>query len=97
MLTMVYGYEVKWLNDPEWLPWFSYKPLARSGYDIGHGPMQFVRETIVCISTIVKINGTAQPSLVLDNLQETEKLEKAEREKAEEVIARALGSLDLGG
>ncbi len=48
-------------------------------------------------SPIVKINGTAQPSLVLDNLQETEKLEKAEREKAEEVIARALGSLDLGG
>lgn len=100
MLTMVYGYEVKGLNDqrvkaarklaqliiesalpgallinylpfckysirvtqvrrsyiqvqyiPEWLPWFSYNPLARSGYDIGHGPIQFVRETIVCIWT----------------------------------------------
>ena len=38
---------------PEWLPWFSYKPLARYGYDIGqevlHGPMKFVRESIVSI------------------------------------------------
>jgi hypothetical protein len=36
---------------PEWLPRLSYKPLARYGYDIGqevlHGPMQFVRESIV--------------------------------------------------
>lgn len=78
---------------PEWLSWFSYKPLARFGYNIGQevirGPMEFVREAI--------LNGTAQPSLALENLQEAEKLEKAEREKAEEVIARALGSLDLAG
>jgi len=36
---------------PEWLPWLSYKPLARYGYDLGqevkHGPMSFVRESIV--------------------------------------------------
>ncbi|KAI0278749.1 cytochrome P450 [Russula aff. rugulosa BPL654] len=74
---------------PEWLPWLSYKPLARYGYNIGqealHGPMEFVRESI--------FNGTAQPSLALENLQETEVLEKAERGKAEELIARALGSL----
>jgi hypothetical protein len=38
---------------PEWIPWFSYKPLARYGYDIGqevlHEPMEFVRESIVSI------------------------------------------------
>jgi hypothetical protein len=38
---------------PEWLPWFSYKPLARYGYDIGqevlYRPMEFVRETMVSI------------------------------------------------
>ena len=36
---------------PEWPPWFSYKPLARYGHDLGqeavHGPMSFVRESIV--------------------------------------------------
>ncbi len=67
--------------------------------------MQFARETFVSIWMLkgdfenfnhFKLNGTAQPSLALENLQETEKLEKAEREKAEEVIARALGSLGLG-
>jgi hypothetical protein len=38
---------------PEWLRWLSYKPLARYGYDLGqevlHGPMEFVRESIVHI------------------------------------------------
>jgi hypothetical protein len=38
---------------PEWLSWFSYKPLARLGYNIGqevlHGPMEVVREAIVSI------------------------------------------------
>ena len=38
---------------PEWLPWFSYKQLASRGYNTGqevlHGPMDFVRETIVSI------------------------------------------------
>jgi hypothetical protein len=38
---------------PEWLSWFSYKPLARIGYNIGQevlrGPMEFVREAIVNI------------------------------------------------
>ena len=31
---------------PEWLPWLSYKPLARYGYDLGqevlHGLIDFV-------------------------------------------------------
>jgi hypothetical protein len=40
---------------PEWLPWLSYKPLARYGYGIGqevlHEPMEFVRESIVSFRT----------------------------------------------
>ena len=48
------------------------------------------------VHTFCQLNGTAQPSLALENLQETEKLEEPEREKAEEVIAGALGSMDLG-
>jgi hypothetical protein len=36
---------------PEWASWLSYKPLARYGYDLGqevlHGPMEFVKESIV--------------------------------------------------
>jgi hypothetical protein len=36
---------------PEWLPWFSYQPLARLGHELGqavmHGPLEFARECIV--------------------------------------------------
>lgn len=78
---------------PEWLSWFSYKPLARQGRDLGqavmHGPLTFARECIV--------NGTARPSLALDNLQETEKLQGEEREKADKVVAGALGSIYAAG
>jgi len=78
---------------PEWLPWLSYKPLARYGYDLGqevmNGPMSFVRESIV--------NGTAQPSLALENYQEIEKLPGREREEAEKVLAGALGTMYAGG
>jgi len=38
---------------PEWLPWLSYKPLARYGYDLGqvvlHVPMEFAKESIVSV------------------------------------------------
>jgi hypothetical protein len=41
---------------PEWLPWLSYKPLARYGYNVGqevlHEPMKFVREAMVGIWTL---------------------------------------------
>jgi len=74
---------------PEWLPWLSYKPLARYGHDLGqevkYGPMSFVRESIA--------NGTAQPSLALECLQGTENLSGREHKEAEEVIAGALGSI----
>jgi hypothetical protein len=36
---------------PDWVPWFSYKPLARVGHDLGvevlNGPMGFVKEAMV--------------------------------------------------
>ncbi|KAH9956415.1 cytochrome P450 [Russula dissimulans] len=74
---------------PEWVPWLSYKPLARYGYNLGkdvqHGLMAFVRESIP--------SGTARPSLAVKGLQEIENLKGREREKAEEVIAGALGSM----
>lgn len=78
---------------PEWLPWFSYKPLARWGHGIGleavREPMEFVNE---CMS-----NGTAKPSLALEVLQDTEKLCQSEREKATETISGALGSMYAAG
>jgi hypothetical protein len=46
--------------------------------------------------TLYQLNGTAQPSLALESLRETENLEETERKKAEEVIAKALGSMYLG-
>lgn len=36
---------------PEWLPWFSYKPLASVGTELGkqvlYPPIQYVKESIV--------------------------------------------------
>ncbi|KAH9995382.1 cytochrome P450 [Russula compacta] len=79
---------------PEWLPWISYKPLARVGRDLGnqvlYPPIQFVKEGI--------LNGTALPSLALESLQELEKQSTSEpdRDKAEEIIAGALASMYSG-
>jgi hypothetical protein len=74
---------------PEWLPWFSYKPLARIGHDLGqevmHEPIQFVKESM--------LNGTARPSLALRNLQKAERLGGSERVKVEKTIRETLASL----
>ena len=36
---------------PEWLPWFSYKPLARVGRNLAlevlNAPIQFVKDSVV--------------------------------------------------
>jgi hypothetical protein len=98
---------------PEWLPWLSYKPLARFGHELGkqvlYPPIQFVKESIVsnpfleykniqeCQQTTQR-NGTALPSLALENLQEVENrnLSGPDRDKAEETIAAALGSIYSG-
>ena len=55
----------------------------------------------MCLNThthwaICQTNGTARPSLALDNLQETDKLPGPEREKAEKVVAGALASMYVG-
>ncbi|KAI0289331.1 cytochrome P450 [Russula brevipes] len=74
---------------PEWLPWFSYKPLARIGRDLGekvkNDTMQFVRESI--------LDGTAQQSLAHDGLIEAETLSGPEREAHEKAIAETLGTM----
>lgn len=74
---------------PEWLPWFSYKPLARVGHDLGqevmHELIQFVRESM--------LDGTARPSLALENLQKAERLGGSERVKVEQTIQETLASL----
>ncbi|KAI0302456.1 cytochrome P450 [Multifurca ochricompacta] len=76
---------------PEWLPRFSYKPLARYGHAMGvevvNEPIHFVKESI----------GTARPSLALQNLQEIEKLSGSDRDKAERVVSGALASLYSAG
>ena len=53
----------------------------------------------MCLNThraICQTNGTARPSLALDNLQEADKLPGPEREKAEKVVAGALASMYVG-
>ncbi|KAI0253751.1 cytochrome P450 [Lactifluus subvellereus] len=64
---------------PEWLPWFSYKPLARIGYNLGqevlYEPIRFVKESM--------LSGTAQPSLALENFQEMENLCGPDRDRIE--------------
>ena len=47
---------------------------------------------------MLQLNGTALPSLALENFQEIEELELSgsEREKAEETIAGALASIFSG-
>ena len=47
---------------------------------------------------MLQLNGTALPSLALENFQEVEnqKLSGSERDKAEEVFSGALGSIYIG-
>jgi len=74
------------------VPWLSYKPAARAGYNAGqdvlHYPMQFVKDGLK--------NGTACPSLALENLLEIEKMPVEERKGAEDVLAGVLGSMYAG-
>ena len=58
---------------PEWIPWFSYKPLARFGYNLGqevvHEPMRFVKESIVSktVYACVKVDYTSLSRMALLN------------------------------
>ena len=42
---------------PEWLPWFSYKPIARYGYNLGqevtYGQVSLVKESIVRYVSVI--------------------------------------------
>ena len=99
---------------PEWLPWFSYKKLIRVGRELGkqvkYPPIQFVKESMVSnylfrssisqntLKNILQLNGTAVPSLALENLQELEdqNLNGSDHNKVEEVIAGTLASMYTG-
>jgi hypothetical protein len=78
---------------PAWVPYISYKPLAQIGHKLGQemldGSLPFVKESIA--------NGTARPSLALENLQEIEKLSPLERIHAEKTLSGALGSIYSAG
>ena len=49
---------------PESVPWLSYKPLTRSGYNMGqealHGPMEFVKKSIVSILAFQEMSDDSQ-------------------------------------
>jgi hypothetical protein len=55
---------------PEWLPWLSYKPLARLGYSLGqetmHEPIRFVKESMVsdCFVSAHVEELTVSPCLI---------------------------------
>ncbi|KAF8266319.1 cytochrome P450 [Lactarius quietus] len=78
---------------PAWVPYFSYRPLAEIGRNLGRElvdqSMPFVKESIV--------SGTARPSLALDHLQEIEKLSVSDRSEAEKTLSNALASLYAAG
>jgi hypothetical protein len=55
---------------PEWLPWLSYKPLARLGYNIGletmHEPIRFVRESMVRDFLCLRVRRTHCAALIVE-------------------------------
>jgi len=78
---------------PEWVPWFSYKPLARFGRglveEVRDNPMKFVRENM--------LNRKTRHSIALDSLEDAEKFSGSEREDYETAIAQTLGSMQTAG
>jgi hypothetical protein len=56
---------------PEWLPWLSYKPLARIGHNLGnevvYTPLQFVKESIVSshLSGRITTSQVAQNTIIV--------------------------------
>ncbi|KAI9454956.1 cytochrome P450 [Russula earlei] len=78
---------------PEWLPWLSYKPLARFGHALAEkvkdDPMKFVRESMQ--------DGTARESIASAGLKEAEILSGSEREGQERAISETLGTMYTAG
>ncbi|KAN0125502.1 cytochrome P450 [Russula decolorans] len=74
---------------PSWVPYFSYEPLARIGRKISerikNEPIEFVKNALH--------NGKAVHSLASEHLQELEDLVGPPRQRQEEIVVAALGSL----
>jgi len=95
---------------PSWVPYFSYKPLARIvrklNERIRNEPIDFVKNALVCGDDVPGIridqrcmsqrNGTGVQSLASEHLQELESLGGSERQKQEEIIKVAMGSMYSG-
>jgi len=78
---------------PSWVPYFSYKPVARIVRKLSermrNEPIDFVKNALH--------DGTAKHSLASEHLQELECLVGSERQKQEEVIKGAMGSIYWAG
>ncbi|KAH9970773.1 cytochrome P450 [Russula compacta] len=84
---------------PEWLPWFSYKPLARVGHDLGvevvNAPIQFVRDSMYSVDVLRVARGYSTTIPCPGDLEQTEKLSGDERERAEETTVSAMMTIFL--
>jgi cytochrome P450 len=78
---------------PSWVPYFSYEPLAqivrKLSERIKNEPIDFVKRALH--------NGTAVHSLASEHLQELEGLVGSKRQKQEEVVSVAMGSIYHAG
>ncbi|KAH9987414.1 cytochrome P450 [Russula vinacea] len=76
-----------------WVPFLSYEPLIRKGRELSgklkNGPFEFVKNAMH--------NGTAVLSLASEHLQELESFDGSKRQKQEEIIKTALGSMYSAG
>ncbi|KAN0109867.1 cytochrome P450 [Russula decolorans] len=78
---------------PSWVPYFSYKPVARTvqklGKRIRDEPIDFVNNALH--------NGTAVHSMAVEHLRELDSLAGFERQEQEEVIKIVTGSMYHAG
>jgi len=78
---------------PSWVPYFSYKPLARIVRKLSgrmrNEPIDFVKNALH--------NGTAVRSLAGEYLQELENFVGSERQKQEEAVMASMGSMYQAG
>ncbi|KAI0273088.1 cytochrome P450 [Russula aff. rugulosa BPL654] len=78
---------------PSWVPYFSYKPLARTVRKLvarmRNEPIDFVKNAL--------LNGTAARSLAGEYLQELENFVGSERQKQEEAMIVSMGSMYIAG
>ncbi|KAI0274193.1 cytochrome P450 [Russula aff. rugulosa BPL654] len=78
---------------PSWVPYFSYKPLARTVRKLvarmRDEPIDFVKNAL--------LNGTAARSLAGEYLQELENFVGSERQKQEEAMIVSMGSMYIAG